>query len=82
MRRWRLDAIVEAIPLLLHVSLMLFFVGLLLYLQLANSRVANHILCFCLVSGGTYAVMSLTPLMSPWCPYWTPFTALLLASSP
>ncbi|TDL21512.1 hypothetical protein BD410DRAFT_701043, partial [Rickenella mellea] len=36
MQWWKMDVVVEMIPALLHISLILFFIGLLLFLHLIN----------------------------------------------
>ncbi|TDL30212.1 hypothetical protein BD410DRAFT_850748, partial [Rickenella mellea] len=36
MEWWKMDVVVEAIPVLLHISLILFFIGLLLFVRAVN----------------------------------------------
>ncbi|TDL25642.1 hypothetical protein BD410DRAFT_602908 [Rickenella mellea] len=71
---WKLEFIVEVIPALLHISLILFFIGLLLFLHFLNSVVALCLFCFCAVGGVAYALLTIIPVVFPGSPYKTPFS--------
>ncbi|TDL17837.1 hypothetical protein BD410DRAFT_534140 [Rickenella mellea] len=62
MQWWKMDVIVEAIPALLHISLILFFVGLLLFVRAVNFTLALYLLCFSAVGGAAYLMLTITPL--------------------
>lgn len=72
---------VETIPLLLHISVFLFFAGLVEFLIFINETVAwtffGYTVCFALA----YAVMTILPNFFLMCPYRTPFSGLLLRLS-
>ena len=74
---WRVQGIVGILPILLHLSLILFLVGLVVFLHPLNIVMAW-------VSGGItltaitlYAGATLLPLLSIQCPYRTTFTDIL-----
>ncbi|TDL17846.1 hypothetical protein BD410DRAFT_882548 [Rickenella mellea] len=79
-----MDVVVEAIPVLLHISLILFFVGLLLFVRAVNFTLATYLLCFSAVGGAAYTFLTITPLVFRGCPYKTPFTGFsgLCGASP
>lgn len=66
---WKVFEIAAMLPLLLHVSLGLFFVGLCFYTAAANDIVGQS--TFPLVSGWAFfaLVSMVAPLASPRCPY-------------
>ncbi|TDL16032.1 hypothetical protein BD410DRAFT_650783 [Rickenella mellea] len=77
MQWWKMDFVVEMIPALLHISLILFFIGLLLFAHTVSVTLAIYLLCFSMISGVAYAFITLTPLIFPGCPYETPFSGFL-----
>jgi hypothetical protein len=80
-RRFGLFGLVELLPFLLIVSVLLFFVGLVVFAFLANHTVAKFTLAivgFCFLS---YITFTLMPLVFHDCPYWTPLTTVLWLSS-
>ncbi|TDL22542.1 hypothetical protein BD410DRAFT_207416 [Rickenella mellea] len=72
---WRMELVVETIPAPLHISLILFFIGLLLFARSISVTLAVYLLCFTMISGAAYAFITVTPLFFPGCPYKTPFSA-------
>ncbi|KAI9434955.1 hypothetical protein H4582DRAFT_726870 [Lactarius indigo] len=75
--RFRIFALVEALPFLLLVSVLLFFGGLVAFAFLANRTAAcitAAIVGFCILS---YIALTLMPLRHHDCPYHTPFTSLI-----
>ncbi|KAH8995455.1 hypothetical protein EDB92DRAFT_207024 [Lactarius akahatsu] len=76
-RRFRIFALVEALPFLLLISVLLFFAGLVAFAFLANRTAACFtaaIVGFCILS---YIALTLMPLTYHDCPYHTPFTSLI-----
>jgi hypothetical protein len=71
----------ETIPMLLHISVFLFFAGLVDFLIPINKTVAwtffGYTVCFALA----YAVMTILPNFFLMCPYRTPLSGLLLRLS-
>ncbi|GJE95412.1 hypothetical protein PsYK624_115960 [Phanerochaete sordida] len=69
LRHWKVFEIAAVLPLLLHISLGLFFVGLSFYTAAANETIGRA--TFTLVAGWAFfALLTLVaPLASPRCPY-------------
>ncbi|TDL19759.1 hypothetical protein BD410DRAFT_404606 [Rickenella mellea] len=74
---WKMELIVEMIPALLRISLILFFIGLLLFTRYINFTLAVYLLCFSSIGGAAYATLTIAPLIFPACPYKTPFSAIV-----
>ncbi|KAH8983787.1 hypothetical protein EDB86DRAFT_2811198, partial [Lactarius hatsudake] len=71
-RRFRIFALVEALPFLLLISVLLFFAGLVAFAFLSNRTAACFtaaIVGFCVLS---YIALTLLPLKYHDCPYHTP----------
>ncbi|KAJ7609288.1 hypothetical protein DFH06DRAFT_1110919, partial [Mycena polygramma] len=74
LKRFKMHTVVEIIPLLLHASLFLFFVGLVAFLLPVNivlTAVVGVILATVTV---VYAFLTLLPLVHLDCPYRTPLS--------
>ncbi|KAJ6476695.1 hypothetical protein C8R47DRAFT_657305 [Mycena vitilis] len=74
LKRFKVHTVVEIIPLLLHASLFLFFVGLVAFLLPVNivlTIVAGIILA---IVTGVYVLLTLLPLVHLDCPYRTPLS--------
>lgn len=66
---------VEALPILLHISLFLFFAGLLVFLSHTDSAVFGIVtgwVCLCLAA---YTYITLTPIFRQDSPYCSPFSS-------
>ncbi|KAJ7447276.1 hypothetical protein B0H11DRAFT_366366 [Mycena galericulata] len=76
-RRFNMHAVVELIPLLLHISLILFFAGLVAFFQPINGAlmVVASALLFIIVS--VYGYLTVLPVLHSDCPYHTPLSVLL-----
>ncbi|TDL14707.1 hypothetical protein BD410DRAFT_699450, partial [Rickenella mellea] len=70
--RFRMIAVVEAIPTLLHVSLFLFLIGLVLFLFPINLHIALILLIVLIGVVALYATVTVLPLRYKNCPYHTP----------
>jgi uncharacterized protein DUF6535 len=66
---------VEVLPLLLHLSLFLFFAGLLIYLFKINLAVAIAITCCVGLFAVVYAFITLMPILRHDSPYYTPLSS-------
>jgi Family of unknown function (DUF6535) len=75
--RFGLPATVEALPALLHVSVFLFFAGLVDFLININHTVAFSLLSAVVVGTSAYFLFTVLPLIYPDSPYQTPLTSLL-----
>jgi hypothetical protein len=75
--RFGLPTAVEALPALLHVSVFLFFAGLVDFLININHTVAFSLLSAVVVGTSAYFLFTILPLIYPNSPYQTPLTTLL-----
>ncbi|KAJ7445994.1 hypothetical protein B0H11DRAFT_1652099, partial [Mycena galericulata] len=72
LRRFRMHTVVDAIPFLLHASLVLFFAGLLVFLLPVN-RLMMYLMCIALfVFLLLYSILTILPVVHLDCPYRTP----------
>ncbi|KAJ7480270.1 hypothetical protein B0H11DRAFT_1246209 [Mycena galericulata] len=77
LKRFRMHTIVDAIPFLLHASLLLFFAGLVAFLLPVN-RIMMYLMCIALGSFIIlYTILTVLPVVQLDCPYRTPLSALL-----
>ncbi|KAJ6494366.1 hypothetical protein C8R45DRAFT_784271, partial [Mycena sanguinolenta] len=77
LKQFRMHTIVDAIPFLLHASLLLFFAGLVAFLLPVN-HIMMYLMCIVLgVFAVLYAVLTVLPVVSLNCPYRTPLSAPL-----
>ncbi|KAI9458565.1 hypothetical protein BJY52DRAFT_411412 [Lactarius psammicola] len=77
MEHFRMRQAVEAIPMLLHTSVFLFFAGLVDFFLLFNRTVAWVFIGWVGLFVSIYAAMTVIPNVIFSCPYRTPFTGLL-----
>ncbi len=77
MEHFRMRQAVEAIPMLLHTSVFLFFAGLVDFFLLFNKTVAWVFIGWVGLFVSIYAAMTVIPNIIFSCPYSTPFTTLL-----
>lgn len=73
---WRVSTLINLLPLLLHLSLGLFFVGLVLSLLALQQGIALVIGILFLATLMAYFVTNTLPLIFPECPYKTPLSSL------
>ncbi|KAH9055208.1 hypothetical protein EDB87DRAFT_1642772 [Lactarius vividus] len=74
--KFRLPQVVEAIPLLLHTSVFLFFAGLIDFILPINEVVAFSALSCVVVFALIYAILTLLPSLHLNCPYRTPLSGI------
>ena len=67
---------VEALPALLHLSLLLFFAGLVVFLWNVDLTIFKMVLSWVGVCTALYGCISLTPIFRHDSPYYTPLTPL------
>lgn len=67
---------VDVLPLLLHLSLFLFFAGLVIYLFNINLIVAIGVVCCIGLFAVVYACITLMPFLRHNSPYYTPLSSL------
>jgi hypothetical protein len=71
--------VIEAIPALVHLSLFIFFSGLLIYLFNINHTVSSALLSWVALSSATYVCLTFMPIFRHNTPYFTPFSAITWA---
>lgn len=76
---WRLAPILLALPVLLHISLLLFLIGLVEFLLPINKTVATVTGCLAAATILFYAITHIVSLVRPACPYRTSVTNFILA---
>jgi hypothetical protein len=72
-----MPGVVEAIPTLLHISLFLFFVGLIEYLRPVHHIVGYIIFGLVITCACLYILATCLPLIRHQCPYQTPLSDIL-----
>ncbi|KAG9019358.1 hypothetical protein FRB90_003462 [Tulasnella sp. 427] len=70
--RWKFETVVEGLPVLLQVSLICFFAGLLQYLKSMNIIVAWTVFAFCMIGVVVYCFTVLVATVDEQCPFQTP----------
>jgi len=66
---------VEVLPALVHLSLFIFFVGLLIYLFDINHTVFSAVVCWVALLSSVYVCMTLMPIFWPDSPYYAPLSS-------
>ncbi|KAJ3815597.1 hypothetical protein F5876DRAFT_30301, partial [Lentinula aff. lateritia] len=74
--KFHMKSIVTAIPMLLHASLLLFFAGLVLFLQPVNRGIGYLIFGLLSVTAILYVLISILPTFYFDCPYGSPLTKI------
>jgi hypothetical protein len=81
LKSYKMPLAIFAAPALLHLSISLFFAGLVIAFHTIYLKVAIAVDVAVVISGLVYLAMSLIPLLDPKnCPYRTPLTYILLYS--
>ncbi|TFK41930.1 hypothetical protein BDQ12DRAFT_732689 [Crucibulum laeve] len=70
--KYGMSAVVEAIPTLLHISLFLFFAGLVVFLFPVNATLGSIVLTMFVICCGLYFLITFLPIYYLDCPYRTP----------
>jgi hypothetical protein len=76
-RQWRLEPFITGIPLLIQVSLFLFFAGLIIQIRGNDVRIWSTVVILVGLVGLMYFVGTWLPWFSPACPFQTPFSDFL-----
>jgi len=66
----------DAVPALLHLSLLLFFAGLLILLRNTNHTVFNAVVGWVALATTVYAYITLLPIFRSYSPYYGPFSSI------
>lgn len=74
LEKFKMSAVVEAIPMLLHISLLLFFAGLVEFLRPVNAVMSALTLGILVLCVALYALATIIPAFHRDCPYQTPLS--------
>ncbi|KAG8684300.1 hypothetical protein FRC08_013764, partial [Ceratobasidium sp. 394] len=77
LQEWRMPEVIVFLPSLLHLALLLFAVGLTIYLWRIHLGAAIPVLVVTFIAVGAYIVSTALPLANKHCPYNTPVSKLL-----
>lgn len=75
--KWHVPTIVGVIPVILHLSVILFLVGLSIFLAPLSKPMAYTVTAITMAIILLYLTSTLLPLFEPQCPYRTTFTDLV-----
>ncbi|KIM27730.1 hypothetical protein M408DRAFT_163809 [Serendipita vermifera MAFF 305830] len=75
-RQWQLEPFITGIPLLIQISLFLFFAGLIIQLLDDDIRIWVTVVILVGATVLSYIVGTLLPWFSPACPFQTPISSL------
>ncbi len=75
--KWQVPTIIGLLPVLMHVALAIFFVGLFLFLLPLSRPIAAVVGITAAVVYVAYVVTNILPLLYPQCPYKTPLSYLI-----
>jgi Family of unknown function (DUF6535) len=73
--KFHVSWLIEALLLLIHISLFLFFAGLLVFLSAVNHPLFGAIAWWMVLSTTAYMLITLLPVFWPNSPYYTPFSS-------
>ncbi|KAJ3474655.1 hypothetical protein NLI96_g12334 [Meripilus lineatus] len=73
LRTYKVSEIAAFLPLLLQISLVLFFAGLVLFTRSIHETIGRVITCFVVAWGAFLVITTILPWFSASCPYKTPF---------
>ncbi|QRV94390.1 transmembrane protein [Ceratobasidium sp. AG-Ba] len=76
--KWHTEDIVLALPVVMHIALGLFLVGLLIFLWDLNHVVALPVVVVIGLSFAFYGLTTVMPLVVAFCPYNTPLSSRIL----
>lgn len=76
-RHWRMRAIAEAVPGLIHISLFLFLIGLADFLFATYSAVGKFTIIPIAFSAAIYIFSTIAPVFNPQSPYRTAFSDMV-----
>ncbi|KAL1712187.1 hypothetical protein EV715DRAFT_214152 [Schizophyllum commune] len=74
LEKYKVHLIVPILPMLLHVSLLLFFIGLTLYVRQSDRSMSNGIIALTTMIYLVYLGTNLMPIFRPQCPYRSPLS--------
>ncbi|QRV94451.1 activating signal cointegrator 1 complex subunit 3 [Ceratobasidium sp. AG-Ba] len=82
LEEWKMPQIIMLLPTFLHLALLLFGVGLTIYLWDIHPAPAIPVLVVVLIATFAYATSTILPIAFKHCPFGTPLSKLLLIALP
>ncbi|KAG8812623.1 hypothetical protein FRC18_002871 [Serendipita sp. 400] len=76
---WKMDTIVGALPICLHLSVVLFFVGLIIWMWDIHHSVFAVVVVCGVLAGLFYIITTTLAIFCPSCPYRTPLASWIYA---
>ncbi|KAJ1304272.1 hypothetical protein OPQ81_005432 [Rhizoctonia solani] len=77
LERWKMPEILAILPVFMHLSLFLFFIGLVIHLWDTHVGVAIPVLATTAFTGTFYATTTMLPITYELCPYATPLSQFI-----
>ncbi|PBK93096.1 hypothetical protein ARMGADRAFT_1080268 [Armillaria gallica] len=77
LQKWRVEAIAGLLPVLMHLALALFFIGLSLFLHPLQAALSWVVWTGTVLLIVAYAIVTILPMFFPQCPYRTPLCELV-----
>ncbi|CCO37848.1 hypothetical protein BN14_12008 [Rhizoctonia solani AG-1 IB] len=77
LEKWKMPEILAILPVFMHLSLFLFFVGLIIHLWDTHVGVAIPVLATTAFTGTFYATTTMLPITYELCPYATPLSQFI-----
>jgi hypothetical protein len=74
LQRWGVPAIIGTLPILLHIALLMFFIGLVLFLLPIDQTIGYAVSAVALLFYAAYLIAAILPIPFPACPYKTPMS--------
>ncbi|KAK0239607.1 hypothetical protein EDD85DRAFT_787870 [Armillaria nabsnona] len=75
-QKWRVEVIVGVLPVLMHLALALFFIGLSLFLHPLRAALSWVVCMGTILLIVAYVIVTILPMCFPQCPYRTPLCDL------
>lgn len=76
-KNWRMSGVIRALPSLMYLAVILFFVGLLVLLSNLDPTIYYICLGICVTAGFAYILTLVSPILDPSCPFRTPASRFL-----
>ncbi|CAE6412292.1 unnamed protein product [Rhizoctonia solani] len=74
--KWRMRELIMMLPSLIHLSLLLFAIGLCIFLWDVHYGVAIPVIIITLIAAGAYLACTIVPFLYDYCPYATVLSRL------
>lgn len=76
-RKWHVQIIIGLLPVIIHLALTIFLVGLVIFLDPLHAILSGIICAGTVLLYGVYVVAAVLPILLPQCPYRTPLCDLI-----